>query len=50
LKANDGIIGIFEPDQEPITFLSTSSVDKSYVDVKYQKDANVGYPYLGIFI
>ena len=31
LTLNDGIVGIFQQDSEPITFLSTASIEKDFL-------------------
>ena len=47
---NDGVIGIFQPDPDPITFLTTATIEKNYDDVEPFKHGNITYPFLKIKI
>ena len=49
LTINDGIIGIFQTDPDPVTFLTTATVKKYYeseLDVEIPKRGEVLYPFL----
>jgi len=50
LLVNDGLIGIFEPDPNPVTFLSTASPEKTFDGVESLKRNNLTYPYLNFII
>ena len=48
--ANDGLIGLFEPDPNSVTFLSTTSTEKTFDGVESLKRNNLTYPYLNFII
>ena len=44
MTLNDGMIGIFQSDQDPITFLTTASIEKDFNEVVPKKRGSVTYP------